>query len=51
MNGDMSATAEMAGIIDKAEKLEKKLKGAEADMTPSQISRLAKINSKLIEAM
>ncbi len=50
-NGDMAAAAEMASMLEKAQELQNKLENAESELTPSQATRLTKINSKLIEAI
>ena len=50
-SGDMSVMAEMGSMLEKAEDLQKKLDGAESELTAAQASRLAKINSKLMSAM
>ena len=47
----MTAAAEMTSMLDKAQDLQNKLENAGSELTTSQAARLAKINSKLIEAM
>lgn len=50
--GDMSAMTEYASMLEKAESLENKLKKAKnGTLTASQISRMAKIQNKMISAI
>lgn len=51
LSGDTTAAIEMTNMLEKAQDLQNKLENAESELTPSQAARLAKINSKLIEAM
>lgn len=51
LNGDMTAAAEMTSMLEKAQDLQNKLENAGSELTTSQAARLAKINSKLMEAM
>lgn len=49
-NGDLSAMTEYMRCVEKAEKLEKELDKAKGDLSVSQLSRLNKINQKMINA-
>ena len=50
-NGDMSAIAEYAGFMQKAQELSDKMDGAEGDMSASQWARYMKITSKMSKAV
>lgn len=49
--GDMSAYAEMAGLMAKYQKLAEQLEGAKDEMTSAQIARYMKITQKLANAI
>lgn len=49
--GDMSALADLASLMEKAEKLSSKLEKAEDDMSSAQAARYAKITAKLAKAV
>ena len=49
-NGDMSAMAEYAGLIQKAQELSDKMNGAQGDMSASQWARYMKITTKMTTA-
>ena len=49
-NGDASAMAEYAKLLQKATDLQKKLEKVKGDMTPAQMNRLLKIMQKLNKA-
>ena len=51
MAGDMSAMAEYAGMLEKAQSLFSKLENAQGEMTAAQISRMNKIQMKMVNAM
>ena len=46
-NGDMSAMAEYAGLMQKAQELSDKISGAQGDMSASQWARYMKITTKM----
>ena len=49
-NGDMSAMAEYAGLMQKAQELSDKMNGAQGDMSASQWARYMKITTKMSTA-
>ena len=49
-NGDVSAIAEYASMLEKAEKLEEELDNAKNDLTTAQSQRLLKISQKMTNA-
>ena len=48
--GDMSAMADLATLMEKAEKISAKLEKAEDEMSTTQAARYAKITAKLADA-
>ena len=46
-NGDMTAMAEYAGLMQKAQELSDKMDGAQGDMSASQWARYMKITTKM----
>ncbi|MBO7194067.1 MAG: hypothetical protein J6V47_07270 [Bacteroidaceae bacterium] len=48
--GDLSAMADLAELMEKAEKISAKLEKAEDEMSTAQAARYAKISAKLAEA-
>ena len=50
-NGDMSAMAEYAGLLNKAQELDDKLKEVKDDMTTDQWDRFLKIQQKMLSAI
>ena len=49
-NGDMSAMAEYAGLMQKAQELSDKMNGAQGEMSASQWARYMKITTKMTKA-
>ena len=49
-NGDMTAMAEYAGLMQKAQELSDKISGAQGDMSASQWARYMKITTKMTTA-
>ena len=49
-NGDMTAMAEYAGLMQKAQELSDKISGAQGDMSASQWARYVKITTKMTTA-
>ena len=49
-NGDMTAMAEYAGLMQKAQELSDKMNGAQGDMSASQWARYLKITTKMTTA-
>ena len=49
-NGDMTAMAEYAGLMQKAQELSDKMNGAQGDMSASQWARYMKITTKMTKA-
>lgn len=49
-NGDMTAMAEYAGLMQKAQELSDKMNGAQGDMSASQWARYMKITTKMTTA-
>ena len=49
-NGDMTAMAEYAGLMQKAQELSDKMNGAQGDMSASQWARYVKITTKMTTA-
>lgn len=50
-SGDASALTEYASFLEKAQSLSEELNNAQGELTPSQASRLAKLQQKLANAM
>lgn len=48
--GDMSALAEYPSILEKSQTLSEKLESAKGDMTAKQVGRMAKIQTKMLQA-
>ena len=51
MNGDMSAMADYAKLLEKAQKLSAKLEKAKGQMTDAQLKRYMKITQKMTEGL
>ena len=49
-NGDMTAMAEYAGLMQKAQELSDKMDGAQGDMSASKWARYVKITTKMTTA-
>ena len=49
-NGDTSALADMASLLQEAEELGDKLENAKSDMSASQMARYTRINAKMVKA-
>ena len=49
-NGDMTAMAEYAGLMQKAQELSDKMDGAQGDMSASKWARYMKITTKMTTA-
>lgn len=49
-NGDMSAIAEYTKMLQKAQKMSKKMEDAKGDLTPAQLAKFQRIQAKLMKA-
>lgn len=49
-NGDMSAIAEYTKMLQKAQKMSKKMEDAKGDLTPAQLAKFQRIQAKFMKA-
>lgn len=49
-NGDMSAIAEYTKMLQKAQKMSKKMEDVKGDLTPAQLAKFQRIQAKLMKA-